>query len=126
MEKKLIYDLHSEHREWANKMIFYKDELKIMQKRIEEIASKNSAKDILALVEHFQNQIIIQSNNIDELKHRINEHEQFIQAEINKNEVAADKQKSSDHPKMREDVSVFEKTFNDLRKELVNFLARWM
>src|SRR4051812_5933668 len=101
MEKKYAYDLHAEHKEFTNKLAFYKDEIKIMQSRIEEIASKNTSKEVLAFVDHFQNQLIIQKNNIDELNHRINEHEQYIQKNIAENPNSADHRKLNDHPKMR-------------------------
>lgn len=71
METKKVYDLHEENKEWLNKLAFYKDELKVMQNRVSEIAAKNTAKDVLASVEHFQNQLIIQRNNIDELAHSL-------------------------------------------------------
>ena len=38
--KKTIYQLHEEHKTWLNKLLFYNDELKIMDKRILEVAEK--------------------------------------------------------------------------------------
>jgi hypothetical protein len=61
MEKKLIYDLHEEHLQWINKMLFYKDEMKVMQNRLSEVARKNTDREVQALVEHFQNQLIVQN-----------------------------------------------------------------
>jgi hypothetical protein len=63
--KAKIYDQHAENTEWTSKLNFYKDDIKIMTGRLEEVASKNSSKEVLAQVEHFQNQLIIQRNNID-------------------------------------------------------------
>ncbi len=60
METKGIYQLHEDHKQWLNNLIFYKDELKIMQNRIAEISQKNSSKEVLAYIEHFQNQFIVQ------------------------------------------------------------------
>ena len=56
--QKTIYQLHEEHKTWLNKLLFYKDELSIMQNRISEIAQKNTSKEVLSLVERFQNQLI--------------------------------------------------------------------
>ena len=62
-----IYTQHADHTEWLSKMKFYTDEISILKNRLGEIASKNSDKEVLAQVEHFQNQLIIQRNNIDEV-----------------------------------------------------------
>ena len=43
-----VYKQHEENTEWINKLNFYKDEIRIMNGRLEEIASKNSSKDALA------------------------------------------------------------------------------
>src|SRR6187455_2073598 len=58
MEGTKIDVLHSEHREWLSKLDFYKDDIMILRKRIEEIAMKNTSRDVLAMVEHFQTQFI--------------------------------------------------------------------
>ena len=79
METKGLYQLHEEHKQWLNNLNFYKDELVIMQNRISEIAQKNSAKEILANVEHFQNQFIIQKEQIDIISHEIKLHEQALE-----------------------------------------------
>lgn len=125
MEKK-IYEMHQEHAEWLNKLAFYKDELEIMKNRLAEIAQKYTSNDILAQVEHFQNQFIVQAEQLDILKHNINEHEEYLQQRLNENHVAADRQTSSDSPQIRESVVSFERIFNGLRQEFNQFLAKTM
>lgn len=98
----------------------------VMKNRVAEITSKNTSEEVLKNVEHFQNQLIIQKNNIDELKHSIHDHEQYLQNRLKENSVAADLHKSNDHPKMRDNFNWFEKNFNELRKELNTFLSKWM
>ncbi|MBK9319483.1 MAG: hypothetical protein IPM91_12115 [Bacteroidetes bacterium] len=126
MEKKYVYDLHAEHREWLNKIAFYKDEIKIMRHRLEQVTEKNTSKEVLALVEHFQNQLIVQEEQNDILRHNVKEYENVIEDHLKKNEVAADRLKWDDHTNMRDQVDTYEKIFNDLRKELIGFLAKWM
>ncbi|MBK7888025.1 MAG: hypothetical protein IPJ86_12270 [Bacteroidetes bacterium] len=124
MEKKYVYDLHAEHREWLNKIAFYKDEIKIMRHRLEQVTEKNTSKEVLALVEHFQNQLIVQDEQNDILRHNVKEYENVIEDHLKKNEVAADRLKWDDHTNMRDQVDTYEKIFNDLRKELIGFLAK--
>jgi len=124
--KKTIYQLHEEHKTWLNKLAFYKDELSIMQNRIAEVAGKNTSKEVLAFVEHFQNQLIVQKEQIDILNHSIREHESQLEAAANANPTAIDHQKFADHSVQTEQVENFEKLFNELRKELITFLSKWM
>lgn len=107
-------------------LLFYKDEVSIMTYRISEIAQKNSSKEVLSMVEHFQNQLIIQKEQIDILNHEIKINESRLQAAVKENPVAIDQKKFPDHPEHRDKVEVFERLFNDLRAELIRFLAKWM
>lgn len=126
METKGIYQLHEDHKQWLNNLVFYKDELKIMQNRIAEIAQKNSSKEVLALVEHFQNQFIVQKELIDTISHDLKLHEQALEKEVKKNETAIDHRKFPVHLDELESMQSFEKIFNELRKELNLFLAKHM
>lgn len=125
MEKK-IFEMHQEHAEWLNKLSFYKDELKVMNNRLSEIAKKNTSGDILAQVEHFQNQFVVQDEQLGILKHNINEHEEYLQHRLDANPVAAEHQSSSDSPQIRESVESFERIFNELRHEFNQFLSKVM
>ena len=124
--KTSIYSQHYEHTEWLNVLSFYKDDIKIMQKRIEEIVQKNTSHDIMAQVEHFQNQLIIQQRNIDEMRDHIQQDEKLLVATVNKNIVAVDHRKVEDHTGERQNIAAFEKNFEDLRKNLNRFLAKYM
>ncbi|MFE3866524.1 hypothetical protein ACFX5E_00380 [Flavobacterium sp. LS2P90] len=124
--KKTIYQLHEEHKTWLNKLLFYKDELKIMDKRILEVAEKNTSKEVGALADHFINQLIIQKEQIDILTHDIKSHELFLEAAVLDNPNAIDQEKFSDHKNHRESIATFEKLFKELREELIDFLSKWM
>lgn len=124
--KTSIYSQHQEHTEWLNKLSFYKDEIAIMQKRIDELSSKNSAKDLAVKFSHFHNQLAIQSDNIRNISHHITREEKAIQHNIEQNPVAADHRKVEDHGTERDMVEAFEHNFNQLRKELNELLSKWM
>lgn len=124
--KTSIYNQHQEHSEWMNKLAFYKDEIPVMQKRIEEISSKNTGKDVGMKIEHFQNQLLIKASNISSLVHHIQRDEKVLQADIAANPTAVDHRKAEDHAEERNMVEDFEKEFNALRKDLNVFLSEWM
>ncbi|CAM3948223.1 hypothetical protein FLSI110296_05235 [Flavobacterium sinopsychrotolerans] len=123
---KTIYQLHEEHKTWLNKLLFYKDELSIMTNRLSEVASKNTSSEVLALVDHFNNQLIIQKEQIDILNHDIKSHESYLEAAVRKNVNDIEHAKFSDHKNHRESIAVFEKIFKELREELIDFLSKWM
>lgn len=121
-----IYSQHEENTQWVNKLQFYRDELQILNGRLEEITTKNNQPEVLKEVEHFQNQWIIQRNNIDEILHKVNENERALQEEINNNPVAVDHRKMEYHAEEKNLMDGFEKNFNDLRDDFNRFASKWM
>lgn len=124
--QKPIFDLHAEHNDWLNKLSFYNDEITVMQNRINEVAAKNTSKDVMAMVEHFQNQLTIQTANISKFRHEIKHHENEIENSVKDNPVAADHRKEHDHESERTKMQQFESIFTDLKDELNGFLSKTM
>jgi len=120
MEKSII-ELHAEHKEWVNRLLFYKDDLKVMQHRLDEIVKKNTSNDVMVNLEHFQNQLKIQQEQIDILKHEIKEQQNVIEKSIKENPTASDHRTMNDDIVYREKINRFEELFADLRKELWAF-----
>jgi hypothetical protein len=118
-----IYTQHRDHTEWLNKLSFYNDEITIMQKKLEEVNSKNTGAEVRKSVEHFQNQLLIQKNNSSNLRHHISREEKEVQNNIVNNPVASDHRKTEDHVEERTMMDGFEKNFNQLRKEFNAFLS---
>lgn len=123
--KESIISLHGDHKEWINKLNFYKDDLKIFNSRLAEIASKNNHIEVLAEVEKFQNQFIVQNDNIDQIKHIINLDEDKIIKELNSNPNALD-HKTMHHSGEKDLVDTFEKNFKSIREDFNKFSAKWM
>jgi len=121
-----IFTQHAEHLEWLNKLLFYTDDLMIMQNRLDEIAKKSKEPDVMKSVEHFQNQFKIQHEQIDILKHDINAHEHILFENVEHNPTASDHRKVPEHPEHRQKVERFEELFASLRKEFMNFAAKCM
>jgi predicted nuclease with TOPRIM domain len=121
-----IYELQEEHKVWNNKLDFYKDDITILERRLEELVTKNSSQEFRAEIEHFQNQFYIQRNNIDQIKHIINLDEKELEKEIISNPVAVDYRKVEDHVKERDLVETFEQKLNELRADFNSFSAKWM
>ncbi|HEY1045518.1 MAG TPA: hypothetical protein VGF79_03705 [Bacteroidia bacterium] len=70
--KESIAHLHALCEDWKRDLQFYKDEIPVLRKRLEEVVSKNTSDDVLKNVEHFENKFKIMNLNYDELLHDIN------------------------------------------------------
>ncbi len=124
--EKLIATLHKDHEEWINKLNFYKDDIAVFSNRLQEVAGKNNSKEFSAELEHFQNQLILQKEQIDTLKHAIHAHEHDLETSVALNPIASDHRRLPDHNGRQEDLKRFEELFASLRKELLAFLTVWM
>jgi DNA/RNA endonuclease YhcR with UshA esterase domain len=125
-KKESIYTQHEENTNWMKTLDFYKDEIKILRNRLEEITTKNNSVEVLSKVEHFQNQFIIQRDNIDNIAHAVKLNEEELLNEINRNPVAVDHRKMTYHEKEQDLVETFEKNFNEIRGEFNRFTSKWM
>ncbi len=116
--------LHSEHREWMNKIDFYYDDLKIFRRRLDEVSSRNTSKAIAAQLEHFENQFLIHRNELDELKHAINDAEYLITKTVFDNATAINRRSFNDDGILKERMNQFDRLFQQLRSELMTFLSK--
>jgi hypothetical protein len=105
---------------------FYKQELGILQERLEEIASKNSAKEVIQQVDHFQNQFLVHENYFDELQHIIHNNDVTIEAQVLKTGVFINEDTAVEHESIQGQYETEEKIFNDLRHEFNRIAAKWM
>jgi transketolase len=70
--KESIAKLHNLCEDWKRELKFFKDEIPVLRKRLDEVVSKNTSSDVLKDVEHFENKFKILSTHIDELLHDVN------------------------------------------------------
>lgn len=116
----------NEHAAWLKSTDFYKKEFDLLDRRLLEISSKNSHQETMEGVEHFQNQFVIQRNQIDELNHRIHEHEGMVATDVIEHAGKIALSVTADHDLLRNDFNHLEKTINELRLEFNRFLSKWM
>jgi hypothetical protein len=126
MEQMYITDLHLQHTEWKNTLLFYVDDIKTLDHRLQEVLSKNNDKEVLAMAEHFQNQLILQKNRAAEILHSIKESLTLVEAEVNNQPVATDHRKMELNSKLRDEVADYVTHFSELRHEAIRFFSKWM
>lgn len=114
------------HNDWLRGLEFYKEELRILKQRLEEVTADNTGHEVSEQVEHFQNQLIIHRNYIDELAHRIHENIRNMQTQLQTSEGYVEKKTAAEHDILNEQYLTEEKLVNELRHEFNQFAAKWM
>jgi hypothetical protein len=120
---KHVSNLHSDA---LRGLEFYEQELVILRKRLEEIAGDNTGREVAVNIEHFQNQFLIQNNNIDELKHKIKENLKAIESQVMSSAGFVDQDSMSLNADLYEQYLTQEKIVNDIRHEFNRFASKWM
>ena len=127
MTKTNITSMSDEHTSWLSALEFYKGELKIAKERLTEIAGKNTADDAVKETEHFENQLKVQNENIDELHHAISDNLAKAAAQAQeKNAGYIDTVLVITHNHQKGKFLSLEKVINELRHEFNLFAAKWM
>ena len=119
-------DLHFEHMVWKRQLEFSKEELEFFKRRLQEVSVRYSDSDIKKQVEHFQNQFIIQRDEIDRFLHDITIHEDALAREAKEHPIAVDHRLLNDHPKERDRFETFQKLYSELKKEYMDYLRKYM
>jgi hypothetical protein len=120
---KRIDDLHFDHQLWLSETKFFRDELAIYQNRLSEVASKYTVSDVLKQIEHFQNQFIIQKNELDIITHLTNEHEQWLTNYAKAHPVAIDHVEFANHVVLEDKMVMFKKLYTELKHDFLKFLS---
>lgn len=128
MKKKAIYisDLHFEHVAWNKELDFQKDELRTFRHRLEEVAPRYKSRDILRLVEQFQNKFIRHFEVIDTLQHEINNKERELSNFAKENPIASNHVHFDDHSVLRDKVESQLEIYKGLKKKFMRFLTETM
>jgi len=128
MEQELIYnaDLHFEHENWQRELDFWGDELKSFHLRLEELINRWTDHEVLAEIEKFQNQFMIQEKEFYSLKDQIAMHEKNMAAHYEKNEDVLNEMFVSQHLALREVMETERSLYDNLKKDFFRFMTKYM
>ena len=118
-------NMKEEHDAWQDRIQFLKKEIETFKTHLGSVVVGDfKAKNAMASVEHFQNQFILQREQLDIIRHDFKQHENLIE-DVEKG-VVAEPEPGLDtfHRVQREKLEQFEKIFHDLRKEFNIFLDK--
>jgi hypothetical protein len=121
-----IKHINSLHIDALSSLDFYKQDIKILKNRLEEIAADNTGREVSVKIEYFQNQFLIQQNNIDELKHKLHENLSNIQNQVQESAGFISETSSADNVELYDQYLMIEKLVNEIRQEFNRFASKWM
>ena len=119
-------DLHFDHTLWINQLTFFKEELVVFKKRVEEVTLKNNSTEFATKLGHFESQLTIQRDHIDRFLHDLKIHEQKMAAAAKENPILAEHGIYTDHVAERERFDIFVKLYMEFKNDLYRFLSAWM
>jgi len=105
------------HSDALRSLDFYKQDITILRSRLEEIAANNTGHEVAMKVEYFQNQFLIQQNNIDELKHKIHENLSNIQNQLKEPPGFISQSSAAENVELYDQYLIEEKIVNEIRQE---------
>ena len=114
----------SEHAEWISELSFHKEELVFFKKQLTDLAGKNTAMEIMKLVEHFENRFLVRTENIDILHHDIKQHMGKVAKEIQEKTNQLLREEASHHKALKESFYTESKLFAGLKVEFNKFLSK--
>lgn len=119
-----VQDLHFEHKLWTNELEFFAGELKFFEKRLGELVSRYREIEVLAELEHFQNQFIRQKEVLDKLLRDIHVHEQLLSNKLQREADITDAL-LDEHADLREQMSDYRRIYNEIKEDFFRYLAKW-
>ena len=128
MSEKKIYlnDLYFDHKMWLNELAFYKEEMVILQNRLDEVAERNTDKGMKAVQGQMQSKLIRQKEVLDILEHDITLHQQELVQFAKDHPIALDHVLFSDHTDMRDRMDTYKKIYAEMKSDFQDFVAEWL
>ncbi len=118
--------ISNEHSDWNRGIAFYLDELNILNHRLQDISSMYSKEEVKAQVEHFQNQFIIQRNNLEELLKKVKNHEHHLAQDSLNHAQHLTSDTINEHNTLRESYMGLVKVIVELKSDFYKFVASYM
>lgn len=128
MADQVIYnsDLHFEHVQWKKELLFWKDEIKSFQNRLDEVTIRWSDEKVLAELGQYRHNFIDNNKKIKKLITAIDTHEHNISEHFEANENCIDRVHLKHHETFRDKLSEFRIAYNDLKHKFFIFLTKYM
>ncbi len=119
-----IYELHNIYKTWLNELALANDEIDHFKINLEKVVTANNKMEITSRAEQFQNQFITHLNELQTIRHDINDAEKVLEKNISDNPTAADHRKVEVDQSLNDRMQQFQKLFRDLKHDYNAFLSK--
>lgn len=116
-------DLHEDHRNWLQEVTFCKKEIVFFQTLLEDFSRKQQGSAQNALIEQFQNKLILQNEQADILLHEIREQEARLQDFIKSHEKNIEFITFKDHKIWRDKMNTHRKLYAEMKQEFYHGIS---
>lgn len=122
--KQQLNEMKNEHDQWQDRIRFYKDEISHFNNHLGRLSLSRKSVDLMASVEHFQNQFIRQKEVLDIIRHDFKQHENLIEALEGGSAAEPNDGIQRIHSIQRDKLDQFEHIFHELRNDFNVFLNK--
>ena len=116
-----VAQLSKECNAWRETLRSHRDEFGRFKNRLQDLAGRQTHRDVLLEVEHLDNQFHIQLINIHDLKQSIKIHQRQIDAGMAANNGTIPDEVLAHHENLYDDYQQLENTLQELRTEFDHF-----
>jgi chromosome segregation ATPase len=110
---------------WKRELSSTKEEIKSFEQELASLASRNHNRDVLAHVEHFQNNFIRQKEVIDELRHDLPDSRNRMEYTFN-SRYASDDQEHNMPWHLNDRMETFRKLYHELKDDFQRFESEYL
>ena len=122
-----IGQFQEELQAWKHELSSSKQQIRHFESQLEYMSTQRLPKDLLAQVEHFQNNFICQKEVIDKLRHDLPDSRHKVEHIFNNAVSTSSREDGTDmHEMLGERMDTFRKLFEDLKDEFRRFESEWL
>ena len=125
MNDQKIPGILTEHGAWLGTLDTYREEIQVLERRLAEVAARKTDFEARQGIEHFQNQFVVQRNNIDEARHRVHAHEDSVARHLVPDLGPEGTSDVSEHADIRSEIDGLVKVWEELKAEFNQFFLKW-
>ncbi|HUR11092.1 MAG TPA: hypothetical protein VM012_06970 [Flavitalea sp.] len=119
-----VSQLSGECNTWRNSLRTRRESIQTLRKQLQEVAGRQTNKEILQEIEHLHNQFHIQLINIHDLKQLIKTHDRRISLEKAPSNGNISEPVLAEHEELFDQYESLEHTLEDLQDEFRHFMQR--
>lgn len=120
-----IEQFQDELQAWKRELSSTKEEIKSFEQELTDLACRNHNREVLAHVEHFQNNFIRQKEVIDELRHDLPDSRNKVEYIFNSRYQSVDPDHDI-HADLNDRMETFRKLYNELKHDFQKFESEYL